>query len=70
MVGSRDGHNEGLWEPSNPWDSSEDTLSSSVNVSQDDLLRARVKGWFMGDNLRGLDMRAYATVSEWCTATS
>jgi hypothetical protein len=33
------------------WDPALDDLAQELNVSQDTLLRARVKGWFMGDNL-------------------
>jgi hypothetical protein len=50
VPGKRANHNSGLWIPPNPWDSSKDTATATLNVSQDDLLRARVKGWFMGDN--------------------
>jgi PKD repeat protein len=33
------------------WDPATDDLEQELNVSQDALLRARVKGWFMGDDL-------------------
>jgi PKD repeat protein len=33
------------------WNPATDDLSQELNVSQDTLLRARVKGWFMGDDL-------------------
>jgi hypothetical protein len=33
------------------WDPTTDDLSQELNVSQDTLLRARVRGWFMGDDL-------------------
>ena len=47
-----EGHNSGLWwDPENVWDASFDSTTDTLNVSQDALLRARVKGWFMGDNL-------------------
>ncbi|MGB6872799.1 MAG: Ig-like domain-containing protein [Dehalococcoidia bacterium] len=40
------------YEISDPvWDPTLDDLSQELNVSQDALLRTRVKGWFMGDNL-------------------
>jgi hypothetical protein len=51
VVGKRATHNSGLWTPPNPWDSSLDVTQAILNVSQDDLLRARVRGWFVGDNL-------------------
>ena len=51
VVGERDGHNTGLWTPENPWDTSTDVLTEMLNVSEDTLLRTRVRGWFMGDNL-------------------
>jgi len=50
VPGKRDGHDIGLWTPENPWDASNDTLTDELNVSQDTLLRANVKGWFMGVN--------------------
>jgi len=55
VIGKRTGHNEGLWTPENPWDpdgtyvdpaTPDNTTVESLNVSQDALLRARVKGWF------------------------
>jgi hypothetical protein len=33
------------------WDPALDDVEQELNVSQDALLRARVRGWFMGDNL-------------------
>jgi hypothetical protein len=51
VAGKRAGHNTGLWEPSNPWNPATDVMTETLNVSQDALLRARVRGWFMGDNL-------------------
>jgi hypothetical protein len=61
VEGEREGHNEGQFTPPNPWaDTEEDALglvdpvdpvTGELNVSQDALLRARVRGWFMGDNL-------------------
>jgi PKD repeat protein len=33
------------------WNPATDDLEQELNVSQDTLLRARVKGWFMGDDL-------------------
>jgi hypothetical protein len=47
VSGKRVGHNLGLWTPENPWDTSTDNNTVDVvNVSQDALLRARVRGWF------------------------
>lgn len=59
VQGERTGHDDGLFEYpdgwTNPWDPEHyeypDLLEDTLNVSQDTLLRARVKGWFMGDNL-------------------
>jgi len=62
VEGKRAGHYCGPWTPPNPWDTSTDIPADPydyepgenvdiLNVSQDALLRARVKGWFMGDNL-------------------
>lgn len=48
---SYEGHNTGIWSPENPWDTTTDMLTETLNVSEDTLVRARVKGWFMGDNL-------------------
>jgi hypothetical protein len=56
IVGKRDGHNIGDWTipgatpPSNPWDPTKDVLEETLNVSQDTLLRALVKGWFLNAN--------------------
>ena len=46
-----EGHDSGLWYPENPLDPTSDMACETLNVSQDTLLRARVKGWFMGDDL-------------------
>jgi len=53
VVGKRDGHNKGLWTPSNPWDPTTDEVTDDAhhNVSADTLLRARVKGWFVNSNM-------------------
>src|SRR5512143_516792 len=51
VAGAREGHNTGLWTPPNPWNTATDSNTETLNVSADDLLRARVRGWFMGDNL-------------------
>jgi hypothetical protein len=60
VEGKRAGHDEGPFTPPNPvWDigtnaspnASPDGVTGTVNVSADTLLRARVKGWFMGDRL-------------------
>jgi hypothetical protein len=46
------------YEISDPvWDPTLDDLVQELNVSQDALLRARVKGWFMGDNLSWRDSK-------------
>ncbi|MBN1190964.1 MAG: choice-of-anchor D domain-containing protein [Dehalococcoidales bacterium] len=45
LTGNRTG--AGMWEPPNPWDSTSDVLSATLNPDNDSLLRARVKGWFM-----------------------
>lgn len=50
VPGKRDGHDIGMWTPENPWDKSNDSVTDELNVSQDTLLRANVKGWFMGVN--------------------
>jgi len=47
VYGQREGHDDGLFVPENPWDTGTDTVSTELNVSQDTLLRARVQGWFM-----------------------
>jgi hypothetical protein len=57
VVGKRAGHDTGLWTPANPWNSALDWevlnpgTPEPLNVSADTLLRARVKGWFMGSDL-------------------
>jgi len=51
VQGKRAGHNTGLFEPPNPWNPASDVTAETLNVSQDALLRARVKGWFEGDNM-------------------
>jgi hypothetical protein len=56
VQGKRVGHNAGLWEidttlhTTNPWDVSTDSTTQTLNVSQDALVRARVKGWFTSNN--------------------
>jgi uncharacterized repeat protein (TIGR01451 family) len=47
--GNRAGGNTGAWLPENPWDSSTDTTAETKELSQDSLLRARVKGWFLNE---------------------
>jgi len=50
------------YEISDPvWDPALDDLSQELNVSQDTLLRARVRGWFMGDDLSVRPARAIDT---------
>jgi len=67
VQGKRTGHYQGLWEiipggRTNPWDptgsyngtqnpATPDSPTQTLNVSQDALLRAQVRGWFMGPNL-------------------
>ena len=47
-----EGHNSGLWwDPENVWDTSKDVTQETLNVSQDALLRARVKGYFYGNQM-------------------
>jgi hypothetical protein len=50
--GKRAQHNAGLWNPSspNPWSTATDMTTQPLNVSQDALVRARVKGWFTSNN--------------------
>ena len=72
VEGEREGHDAGQFTPENPWaDTEEDPLTGLVepvdpvtgelNVSQDALLRARVRGWFMGDNLSNRPARVIDT---------
>jgi hypothetical protein len=67
VAGYRDGHNSGYWNPDNPVIDQPDPYYSDIdeplgqmiveseeseaNVSEDELLRVRVRGWFMGDDL-------------------
>ena len=63
VKGQRVGHDSGLFEyldgATNPWNPEHpvfpDTTVETLNVSQDTLLRARVKGWFMNENLSWRD---------------
>jgi hypothetical protein len=55
--GKRAQHNAGLWNPDNPnpWSTATDyginsNPAQTLNVSQDALVRARVKGWFTSNN--------------------
>jgi len=56
VQGKRTGHNTGLWETvpathaTNPWSTATDSTTQTLNVSQDALVRARVKGWFTSNN--------------------
>jgi hypothetical protein len=51
-------HKDGMWTEGNPWNidddyeyvNSDDPDNDTLNVSQDALLRARVKGWFENSN--------------------
>jgi len=45
-------HNDGEWDGESPI-TSEGTEAETLNVSQDALLRVRVKGWFYGGDLSG-----------------
>jgi len=57
--GTRVDHNAGLWTPPNPWDPSSDVTAETLNVSEDTLLRVRVKGFF---EMKDKSMRP----EEWC----
>jgi hypothetical protein len=53
-----EGHNSGIFLPDDvssqdygPWNATLDSTTDELNVSADTLLRAVVKGWFMGDDL-------------------
>jgi thiol-disulfide isomerase/thioredoxin/uncharacterized membrane protein YphA (DoxX/SURF4 family) len=48
VSGNRDS-NTGRWTPSNPWDSSIDSLAGNQSPDSDPLLRTRVKGWFTSE---------------------
>lgn len=50
VPGSRSGHNAGAFAPLNPWDTSNDVTSRTANVSSDQLVRVRVKGWTITSN--------------------
>jgi len=50
VQGKRLGHFAGLWDPPNPWSTSTDNITQTLNVSQDALLRARVRGWFVSSD--------------------
>jgi len=50
VPGKRLGHYAGLWDPPNPYLTTNDTVTQTLNVSQDALLRARVSGWFVSSN--------------------
>jgi len=52
-VGVLAAHDSGVWTPPNPYDpagANPDTTTQTLNVSQDALLRAKVKGWFTSAN--------------------
>jgi len=49
-VGDWNAHDSGWWTTANPWDTTADTTTQTLNVSQDALLRAKVKGWFTSSN--------------------
>ena len=42
-----------LWVPGNPWDATTDVTSADWNVSEDILVRIRVRGWFTNSNPSG-----------------
>jgi len=52
VQGKRMYHNDGIWNPEapNPWSTATDQPTQTLNVSQDALVRARVKGWFTNSN--------------------
>src|SRR5690606_31725592 len=41
------------WVPSNPWSILDDTTEETANVSEDLLIRGRVRGWFVNTNPTG-----------------
>ena len=51
LTSAVEGHNSGIWDPENPYLTDTDTDTETLNVSEDTMLRARVSGWFMGDDL-------------------
>jgi hypothetical protein len=60
VTGKRTSHDSGIFDPGNPvWDigtngqpnATPDETTGTLNVSQDTLLRARVKGYFMGNRI-------------------
>ena len=57
LVTSRtnDNHNDDFsnWGPGNPWDATSDVTSADWNVSEDVLVRVRVRGWFTNGNPSG-----------------
>jgi hypothetical protein len=78
VVGKRAGHDSGLWTPENPWDTSKDwepnhvnsndpnlqksSFPEVLNVSQDALLRAQVRGWFLSNNQSSQSARPERTI--------
>jgi hypothetical protein len=60
-----EGHDSGIWSPENPWGTSTDMMAETLNVSEDTLLRARVKGWFMGDDLSTREAKAVDLDPTW-----
>jgi hypothetical protein len=57
VVGNRTGHDSGLFVPENAWNTTTDVTAEDRNVSADALLRVRVRGWFVGDNLSWRESR-------------
>ncbi|MBM4462845.1 MAG: hypothetical protein FJ012_05855, partial [Chloroflexi bacterium] len=70
VPGERSGHNTGDWIPGNPCiddptpagQLAADLLAKEANVSADDLLRVRVRGWFMGDD-QSIRQKEYCDVN-------
>jgi hypothetical protein len=70
VEGEREYHNDGKWIPENPviadptpaGQLAADVLAKEANVSADDLLRVRVRGWFMGDD-QSIRQKEYCDVN-------
>jgi Leucine-rich repeat (LRR) protein len=51
VQGERVSQDSGLWGPANPYLTTNDITARTLNIPQDALLRARVRGWFTNTNL-------------------
>jgi hypothetical protein len=68
--GKRDGHNEGLWTPENPYNdnfpagiaTNDLEFEQTLNVSQDALERVQVRGWFVPPAGAQMSTRPYAEI--------